>query len=262
MTTRAILIGFAGACVLAACSSSSDSPNSTGSASSPSRTSSGAPSQRGPAASGIIAAITGTTMQVQNEQTGQVAITWTSSTKFTHQVSATIAALRAGDCVTAIAPSGTSASAASFTATSLVVSKPANGSCIGGAEKGSGQRPSGSPSRLMPGGATPSGAPSGKSGGIVVTGTVRSVSGNRLVIAARTPGSNGTANKTVTVGSHTKITADVETTARSLKIGKCVTAEGKTDSSGAVTATSVRISDPVNRQCGGFGRFGGGGTGG
>ena len=36
-------------------------------------------------------------MQVQNEQTGQVAVTWTSSTKFAHQVSATIGAVKAGD---------------------------------------------------------------------------------------------------------------------------------------------------------------------
>jgi hypothetical protein len=261
MTTRAISVGLAGAWLIAACSSSSGSPDSTGSESA-SGPSSGAPSQRGPAASGTIAAITGTTMQVQNEQTGQVAVTWTSSTKFTHQVSATIAAVTVGDCVTAIAPSGTSVPATSFNATSLVVRKPVNGSCTGGVEEGGGQQPSGSPSRLMPGGPTPSGAPSGKSSGIVVTGTVRSVSGTTLVIAARTPGSNTTANKTVTVGSRTKITADAETTERSLKLGKCVTAEGKTDSSGAVTATSVRISDPVNRQCGGFGRFRGGGTGG
>jgi hypothetical protein len=265
MTTRAILVGLAGACILAACSSPSGSNAPTASASSPSRTSSGAPSQRGPAASGTIAAITGTTMQVQNEQTGQVAVTWTSFTKFTHQVSATIAAVKAGNCVTAIAPSGTSGSAASFTAISLAVSKPVGRSCTGNVANSDGQRPSGSPSLLTPGGSMASGSPSGlprDAGGAVVTGTVRSVSGTTLVIAARQPGSNATANKTVTVGPRTKITADAETTARSLRVGKCVSAQGKTDSSGAVTATSVWISDPVNRQCGGFGRFEGGGTGG
>jgi hypothetical protein len=32
-------------------------------------------------------------------------------------------------------------------------------------------------------------------------------------------------------------------------VGKCVTAQGKADSSGTVAATTVRITDPVNGQC-------------
>jgi hypothetical protein len=34
-----------------------------------------------------------------------------------------------------------------------------------------------------------------------------------------------------------------------LKVGLCVSAQGNADSTGAVTATSVRISNPVNGQC-------------
>jgi hypothetical protein len=44
-------------------------------------------------------------------------------------------------------------------------------------------------------------------------------------------------------------------------VGKCVTAQGTADSTGTVTATSVRISDPVNGQCS-LGGFGGANTGG
>jgi Domain of unknown function (DUF5666) len=260
MITRTSLVATAGAFLLGACSSSSGSGDPTGSTATSAGGPSGSPTQRGPAASGAIAAISGTTMQVQNEQTGQVAVSWTASTKFTHQVSATIAAVKAGDCVTAVAASGTPESAASFTATSLLVSKPVNGSCNGKFGGNNGSQPSGSASRMTPRGPKPSGIPSGRSGGAVASGTVSSVSGTTLVIAVRQFGSNATTYKTVTISSATKITADAATTARSLKVGKCITADGTTDSTGAVTATSVRISDPVDGRCGGPGRFGEGGT--
>jgi hypothetical protein len=97
--------------------------------------------------------------------------------------------------------------------------------------------------------------------GAFATGTVSSVSGSTLVIAARQPGSTGSAtNRTVTVGSATQITTQQPTTSQSLKVGLCVTAQGSADSTGTVAATSVRISNPVNGQCaaGGFGGFGAG----
>jgi hypothetical protein len=212
----------------------------------------------GPPASGQVAAISGTTMQVQSQQAGQVAVSWTSSTKFTHPVTTTLSAVKAGDCVVATAPSGTSST--SFTATALTVSTPVNGQCGGG--PGNGQRPSGFPS-----GQRPSGAPSGAAGrrnGAFATGTVSSVSGSTLVVAARQLGSNGsTTNRNITVGSQTKITTQQSTTSQSLKVGLCITAQGSANSTGTVAASSVRISDPVNGQCtGGFGGFGRGSNGG
>lgn len=222
----------------------------------------------GPAASGEVAAVSGTTMQVQSQQNGQVAVTWTAATKFSHTVATTLAAVKAGGCVIATAPSGTSASASSFTARTLVVSAPINGSC--GArgfdgQRPAGRRPSGFPSNF------PSGRSSGAAGrnrfGAFANGKVTSVSGSTLVIAAhqRQSGStkNATTTKKVTVGSNTKITTDAATTSRSVAVGKCVTAQGKADSTGTVTATSVQITDPTNGQCGGFGgRFGRGRNGG
>jgi hypothetical protein len=197
-----------------------------------------------------VAAISGTTMQVQSPQAGQVAVGWTSSTTFTHPVTTTLSAVKAGDCVVATAPSGSTGT--SFTATALTVSSPVNGQCggpggaggPGGGGLGNGQRPTGQrPSGF------PSGGPGGAGGGFA-TGTVSSVSGSSVVIAARQLGSAGsTTNRNVTVNSTTKISTQKSTTSGSLKVGLCVNAQGKADSTGKVTATSVRITNPVNGQC-------------
>jgi hypothetical protein len=251
---------LAAAVTLTACSGSSNKGGGTDPASpvagSSGPSSSGGPGQRGPVASGTVAAIDGSTMQVQNPQSGQVAVTWTSSTKFRHQVATTLSAVKTGQCVTAVAPSGTSESATSFTATSLSIMPSTKGSC--GAVRGPGQRPSGAPTKLPSG--FPSNFPSGQRPkvGAIAAGQVTSVSGSTVVIAARQFGSDGTTNKTVTVASSTKITTEASTTSSSVKVGKCVTAQGKADSSGTVAATSVRIADPVNGQC--TMTFGGRGT--
>jgi hypothetical protein len=265
MIGRVAVVGIAGVIALAACSNSSpashDPTTSALSASPASPGAQGFGGPRGPAASGTVAAISGTTMQVQNPQSGQVAVMWTSSTKFTHQIATTLAAVKAGDCVTAVAPSGTSFDATAFTASSLVVS---TGACTVVAGPGRSGVPSGFPSGSrpsgFPSGSRPSGFPSGRPRvGAIATGKVTSIAGNTLVIAARQFRDSGTSNKTVTVTSSTKITTEAATTATSVKVGKCVTAEGKADSTGAVSATQVRITDPVNGQCDTFGRFGGGG---
>jgi hypothetical protein len=140
----------------------------------------------------------------------------------------------------------------------LTISTPVNGQCgsaPGGAGNGqppTAQRPSG----------FPSGAPGLRAGsGGFATGTVSSVTGSTVVIAARQFGSNGsTTNRDITVNANTKITTQRSTTSTSLKVGQCVSAQGSADSTGAVTASSVRITNPVNGQC--TLGFGGGNAGG
>jgi hypothetical protein len=256
---RAVLVavlGLVGALALSACGSNASGGGaptapSTGSSSSSSSGTGNRGNFAAPAASGTVAQISGTTMQVQNAQSGQVAVSWSSTTKFSHAVATTLAAVKAGDCLVAVAKTGTSSSATSFTAATLAVSSPVNGSCTGGTRGpggGSGQRPSGFPS----GGQRPSGAPTGTRGfGAFASGKVTSVSGSAVVMAAQGFGSSGatTTTKTVTADSATKITTEAATTSSSLKVGKCVTAQGKADSSGTVAATSVRITDPTAGQC-------------
>jgi hypothetical protein len=243
--------------VLAACSSGSSSggsPSTSATAGGGATAAGGFAGRAGlPAAAGEVAAISGKTMQVQSQQAGQVAVAWTSSTTFSHPVATALSTVKAGDCVVATAPSGSSST--SFTATALTVSAPVNGQCGG---PGNGQRPTGQRPSGFPSGAP--GASGALAGGAFATGTVSSVSGSTLVIAAGQPGASSTTNRTVTVDSKTNISTQRSTTSNSLKVGLCVTAQGSSDSTGTVTASSVRITDPVNGQCtAGFGAGGFGG---
>jgi hypothetical protein len=214
-----------------------------------------------PAASGLIAAITGSTMQVQSQQNGQVAVSWGTATSFTDTVSTTMSAIKAGDCVFATGPSGSTVAATTFTAATLSVTPPVNGAC-GAAGRGGGGpgQGTGAPRSGFPGGGNrPSGAPGGAAGAAVANGSVTSVSGSTIVIASRAGGSNPT-SRTVTVGGSTTITTLAKATSSAVKIGKCATVQGKADTTGTVAATTVRITNPVNGQCGG--RFGAGANGG
>jgi hypothetical protein len=272
-TTRLIpvaVMGSLAALTLAACGSGS-AGGSTDSGSTPQAT---APSPSGsfggqrPAASGLIAAVDGTTMQVQSQQAGQTAVTWSDSTKFSHSVTVTISAIKAGSCVTAIAPTGTDQAATSFTATTVTVSAATNGECgrgFGGPGGGngsggaSGVRPSGAPTGF------PSGGPGGTGGGAlgfggIATGKVVSVSGSSVVLDAEAFDLNGgsaaptTTKKTITIGTDTTVSTQASTTSKSVVAGKCATVQGAADSEGTVTATSVSITDASNGQCtGGFG---------
>jgi hypothetical protein len=276
--TVPLLLGAAAVLTLSACGGTSGTPAASQpaspAASTPAAAASGSPPRapRGPAASGMIAAVSGSTLQVQNAQVGQVAVSWTSATKFTQQVTVRLSSVKAGDCVTASSASG-SPTAASFMATAVTVSQAVNGRCFGGF--GAGAVPSAGSSlraRPFPSGARsfarPSGAPSGVTArtGAFAIGPVVSVSASAIVVAARSfgPGAGGgtgtTTNKTVTLTSATMITTVRSGTAAAATVGRCVTVQGKSDSTGAVVATSIAVTDPVDGQCTtGFGGFGAGG---
>ena len=188
-----------------------------------------------------------------------------------------LGSIKAGDCVTASSAAG-SLTAASFTATAVTVSQAVNGRCFGGF--GGGAFPSAGSSvrpRPRPSGTRSFAPPSGAARtGAFAVGSVVSVSGSTIVVASRSfgpgagasPGASAgtTTNKTVTLTSATKITIVRSSTAAAATVGRCVTAQGKSDSTGAVAATTIAVTDPVNGQCiggfGGFGGFGGGGRGG
>jgi hypothetical protein len=98
----------------------------------------------------------------------------------------------------------------------------------------------------------------------VASGAVVSVSGSKVVVAARdftsgtgSTGSATTTNKTITLTAKTKITGVRSATSTAVKVGRCATAQGQADSSGTVKATSVSITDPVDGNCTGFGGFAG-----
>ena len=85
----------------------------------------------GPGASGSVAAITGSSMEVQSQETGQATVTWTSSTTFTQNATTAASSVAVGDCVTV---TGTTAKSTTITAKSVaIVPAPSSGTCTNGA---------------------------------------------------------------------------------------------------------------------------------
>lgn len=229
-----------------------------------------------PGVDGTVAAVTGSTAQVQNPQTGQVAVSWTGSTRFTQQVAASLSAVKAGECVM-VAPTQTSASASSqptsITAATVRISKPVNGSCAAFGRGGpGGGRPSFSQGAAGGDFTPPSGAPSGfpsggpgrgrTFGGFGAFGTVTAVSGTGFTVKSVFPSgggaSTGSTSVSVSVNGSTSYTTDAAAHPTDVKVGVCLRAQGSTDSTGAVTARTIALSQPVGGQCtAGFFRAGG-----
>lgn len=241
-----------------------------------------------PGASGKVAAISGKTLQVQSEQTGQVAVTYTATTTFTEAVKASATAVKVGSCVT-VRPTTdqatTAAAAGPVTAASVQLSDPVKGECGvrggfaagggfgGGAggggvgqNGGGGTRPSGAPT-----GAPGSGRAGGGFGGVrPVSGLVTAVSGSTITVAAVTFGGGrqagaaaGTASPAatptttsveVTTTAATTYTKTVSAAAKDLAVGQCVTAIGSANDTGAVTATMIASQPAIDGECAsGFG---------
>lgn len=231
-----------------------------------------------PGVIGSVAAITGSSMEVQNPSSGQTTVDWTGSTTFAQTVTLTSSSVAAGDCVTVI---GTS-SGGRITARSVALSAaPASGTCAPGSGAGfrgfgagarNGARPNGTgPNGTAPRRSFPAGG-AARFAGSFASGKVVSSSATSLVIlgtsfsggrptGATPPTTAAPADITVTVDASTVFTQVRSATAASLAVGDCVAANGPADSTGAVTARSVRITSTGGQSCtAGFGRFGGGGA--
>jgi hypothetical protein len=202
-----------------------------------------------PGTFGEIAAADGDVIQVQNQMTGQVAVTVTDATTITAQAAAALVDVTTGACVVV---RGADAGADAVTATSVAVSPAGADGCTGGIGgpgggpggpgDGNGQRPTGMPSGMPTD--MPSARPSGRPGGFGTAGQVSSVSDTGFVI----DGPDGSV--TVTVAADTSYTKQVASQASALTVGRCVRVQGDADDTGAVTATSVQVSDKADDQCG------------
>ncbi|HXY91262.1 MAG TPA: DUF5666 domain-containing protein [Acidimicrobiia bacterium] len=235
-----------------------------------------------PFASGMVSDISGSTLDL-NGRLGTSKVVVTSSTAYTQVESASTSDIATGDCVRAI---GTGSAASGITATTVSLTKPTSKGCTTPrAGNFRGQGPNTGTGRRFGNGTGPNGgtgqaspnAPSGGTGSRPANfgaafGTVKSISGNQLTVKAQvvTPSSSKnkkpkvtTQNVTVTLGDSTTIMQTVAATEKDIAVGACVTATGKTDSVGTVTASRVMISQPQNGACGFGGGFGGpGGFGG
>jgi hypothetical protein len=250
-----VAAGLSLASLLAACGASSTASASSPTTVAPASTGSGPAPAGGafPGAVGSVAALAGSSMEVQSQQTGQVTVSWTPSTNFTQSTTASAATVTVGDCVVATG----SSSSGTITARTVSISQPsASGTCTT-------TRPtSGAPGRPGGGNAPAARAPTGNSATppSFASGKVTSVSTGALGIYGTSASGNPTAtgsastapassNITIDLSSTTGYTKTQPAAASNLAVGDCVTATGTTDSSGAVTASSVRITSSGGQTC-------------
>jgi hypothetical protein len=271
-----IVLLTATACGSSGTTSSTPSAAPAAAASTPKPTSSAAAF---PGVTGTAAAVSGSSMEIQNPTSGQVTVTFTASTPITDTMTVTAKDVTVGNCVTVVGkPSTTGSATTAVTATTVTISAPVKGSCTGAGGFGGGgfgggsggfggARPSGSPRPSFSPRPRPTGSRgafgNGNFGG--ANGKVLSVSATGFVVQARsrTPGSDTskTTSVTVTITSASKYLKTVSATPSALKVGLCITAIGTANSIGAVAARSIRISQPGPSGCvtgfggrGGFGR--------
>lgn len=215
--------------------------------------------------SGEIAAVSDALMQVQGDD-GQTAVAWDDDTTFTQTVSAALADVTTGVCVTAVIGDDD-------LATSIAISQPVDGECTGGfgggGMPGGGDRemPSDMPTDMpddMPSD-MPDDLPEGGGGfGQATSGLVTAVDGSTITVDAVSftpPGDSDsdsaeptTESTAVTVSDATTYTTSVTTDASAVAVGLCVQAQGEQDDSGRMTATSLALSEAGDDGCStGFG---------
>jgi hypothetical protein len=240
-----LAIGFVGlacgALVLAGCAS-------TGASSSPTPASTAQPVQgarpQGNGLTGTIAAVSTGSLEVQSSST-QTTVSYTSATKISQTVAATASAVTVGSCITESTVPASSGSAATKT---IAVRAAVSGKCAVG---GFGGAPTGGAGGGASGRTRPSGAPTtgsgkqgaGGAGGFTrpVSGMVTAVSGTAIAVSTTSQAGKATTSK-ITVGSDTKYTATATATSAALVVNRCVTAMGKTNTSGDLAATNLVVS--------------------
>jgi hypothetical protein len=243
----------------------------------PTTTPSGPPAAFRPAASGMIASVTGNILEVQSPQSGQTTVNVSSKTIITATVSVALSDVKNGGCISA---TGTKGSGGTIDAANVMLFSATSGACArgfgfgGGGPGGAGGFPRTTrgtfPTRTSGTGGRTFKRPANFA---TASGKVTSVSGSKIkvdavsfAISSKTKKPTVTTSpKTVSVGKSTKYSKTEKVTAGSLKVGECVVAIGSTNSIGAVAATTLSVSQPTSSGCsafGGFGGFGGFGRGG
>ncbi len=234
--------------------------------SSGSGSSGGPPAAFRPAASGKIASVTGNILEVQNPESGQTTVNLSSKTVITATVSVSESDVVKGTCISA---TGTKGTGGSVDASNVALFAATKGECARGFGAGRRRRlPFPGGHRPPPDDRDPSSPHFNRPANFAsASGKVTSKSGSKINVEAVTVSfSNGKATtktgpKTVDVSKSTKYTKSERVAAGTLKVGECVTATGSTNNIGAVSATTLIVTQPTSSGCsafGGFGGFGGG----
>ncbi len=258
---------------VAGCGAGAKAVGNPSTAGNPSPGQSSSSQQPAPGASGLLAAFSGNTLQIQGTSS-QTAVTYSATTRFTDTVAAKASDVVVGACVQvrSTPPAGNASSAptappTAVTATSVTLTAAVNGTCSGLAAGPGGGGGGGRFNGGGGGGTPPSGFPGGRGrrfgGG--ASGLVTAVHGSVFTVASTRRGTTGSTPTTtpvmVTTTSATTYSRSAAATAAALKVGLCVTARGPADSTGTVAATLIALRPADNGNCNsGFGGgFGGGG---
>ncbi len=209
---------------------------------------------RGPGTIGRIAAVEGDLLQVQNEMTGQVAVTVTDRTTITEQLAASYDEVAVGSCVVVRGAEEAEAEApgevpGTLTAADVAVSDPEDGECspdVPGEPGTRSDRPEGAPSDVPEG--VPSDVPDGRAA-MGFRGEVTAVTADGFTMEAGGPGSSSGEAISVTVTDETAYSVEAVAARSALEVGRCVTATGETDDVGGVTADSISVSDAEDGSC-------------
>jgi Domain of unknown function (DUF5666) len=177
--------------------------------------------------------------------TGDLTVTYSSSTTFTRTSTAVLADIVPGVCILA---TGQKDSNGALTATTVRLSPKVASGCAAAGRIG--------PNASPPAGASPRPVPSGQPAVAFVTGEVTAAAGISITVLTTTNGS-----QTITVPTTAAVSTTVVGSPSDLRTGECLRATGARDSAGNVQATSITITPagPSGTCATGFGGGGGGG---
>ena len=240
MNHKVALVVAAFGMAVAACGSAATANTSSSSPTPPG----GGAAQFRNGASGQLVQVNGQSL-ILTGPSGDLTVTYSSTTTFTRTSTAVLADIVPGDCIVA---TGQKDSAGLLTATTVRLSpKPAAG-CAAAGRFG--------PTVSPPAGASPRPIPSGQPAMTVVSGQVTGAAGVSITVLTATAGS-----QTITVPTTAAVTTMVVASSTDLLTGECLRATGARDSAGTVQATAITITPagPNGTCVTGFGGRGGGG---
>lgn len=198
-----------------------------------------------PGVAGTLAAISGTTLEVQNPSIGQVSVGLTRSTTITQTVKATAAQVVVGACVLASgSPSTPATTTGGVTARSVTITRAGPGGCARTGPFGGFGHGAAPGFRRRTTGSLPAASRKARTASFAAAfGKVTSVSKTSFVVqAAKGPA-------TVDFTASTAFTEVTAATSSALKVGDCVVAIGPANQIGTVTATRLSVSSPGPNGC-------------
>jgi hypothetical protein len=216
--TMILVVALAAVLGVAACGSGA----SAGSSTSPTP---GRGGQARNGAAGQLVQINGETL-ILTGATGDLTVTFTASTTFTKTSAAVLADIVPGQCLVA---NGQKDSSGTLTATTVRLSPKAAAGCNAGGQFAPNQSPAPR--------ATPRPTPAGQPAMPLVAGEVTKAAGTAITVLTTTSGS-----EVINVPTTATVTRMSSASSTDLRTGECLRANGSTDSTGAVQATSIAIT--------------------